>query len=937
MSQRTVASTVAAAFASLAVVGAAWAQDGPTIGDLQSHPIRVHKDTRADQVNAGRAMDQYRRFLELQRSDPRLRAEALRRLGDLNLDSDDLDRMAQQVSSEDVQGEEAIKLYSTLLKAYPNYARNDQVLYQLARAYETTGQPQGALDALDRIVQRYPHSRDMPEIQFRRGELLFSAKRYGDAEAAYAQVLKAGRRSGYYEQSLYKHGWSLFKELKTQESLPSFEAVLDLKLLPHGRAVPIETLRRADRELVEDTLRVMSIVFSYGEGAADLDEFLKSHDRPYDFLLYSRLGDLYVTKQRYQDAASAYRAYVAHDPLSDQAPDLEMKAIDAYTKGGFSQLVLDGKHEFVERYHFGSPFWRNRDRTRYPTVVAQLKTNLKDVATYFYSEAQKTHSAQDYQEAARWYRDFLTSFPADPESPGVNYLLAEVLFESHQYAQAAEQYDQTAYGYDGTPKSPENAANAAYAALVAYQKAQDSLTGMEKAQEHQLAIDAGVRFAESFPNHPDSAGVLTRAAEDEFAAKDLPRAMQIAQMVLARNPPVDPGKQRIAYTIIAQAHFEQGDLDLAENAFIHARDLAGDDAAARADLNERLAATVYKQAEAAKAAGDFDGAVASYLRVGTVAPGSKIWAKAEYDAAAQLLAGQQWDRAIKVLEDFRRQFPNDPLAPEVTRKLAVAYQQAAHPQEAAAEFERVASLKNEDQTLQREALLQSADLYAKTANFAKATAMLEKYVSSQPASFAQAEEAREHLAEYAAQSGNTARRDYWYQQIIKADAQAGSQSTQRTHYLAAKAQLALAAPARDAFRAVRLTIPLKRSLTAKRRALEKALDGYKAAAAYNVAEVTTAATYEIAELYRTLAQDVMSSQRPPSLKGEELEEYNSLLEDQVYPFEEEAIKAHELNAARAKDGVYDEWVKKSFAALAQLLPARYGKTELVPDVLTTLE
>ena len=114
------------------------------------------------------------------------------------------------------------------------------------------------------------------------------------------------------------------------------------------------------------------------------------------------------------------------------------------------------------------------------------------------------------------------------------------------------------------------------------------------------------------------------------------------------------------------------------------------------------------------------------------------------------------------------------------------------------------------------------------------------------------------------------------------------------------------------------------------------MDGYKKAAEYNVAEVTTAATYEMAELYRTLAKDIMSSERPKNLKGEELEEYNTLLEEQVDPFEEQAIKAHELNTARARDGVYDEWVQKSFKALAELKPARYGKTELTQDVVTSL-
>ncbi len=139
-----------------------------------------------------------------------------------------------------------------------------------------------------------------------------------------------------------------------------------------------------------------------------------------------------------------------------------MQAIEAYRKGGFSQLVLDGKHEYVEHYNFSSPFWQGRDRAQYPTVVQELKTNLKDVATYFHATAQKSKKVEDYQEAAKWYRDYLKSFPDDPDSAATNYLLAETLFESHQYADAGNEYENTAYGYPKNAKS----ATAAYASLV---------------------------------------------------------------------------------------------------------------------------------------------------------------------------------------------------------------------------------------------------------------------------------------------------------------------------------------------------------------------------------------------------------------------------------------------------------------------------------------
>ncbi|TLY68198.1 MAG: tetratricopeptide repeat protein, partial [Gammaproteobacteria bacterium] len=482
----------ALALALLAGTPAASAQSAPTarqptIGDLASRKVEVHRDTMVN-ANVSRAMENYRRFLELQNTDPKLRAEALRRLGDLNLDAGEMQRLEQEVTAVDLQGAEAIKLYTTLLKAFPDYARNDQVLYQLARAYETTGQSGQALGTLDRIVQRYPQSPQLDEVQFRRGELLFSDKRYADAERAYAAVIGRGAGSAFFQQSLYKRGWSLFKQSQALESLPSFGGVLDQELgAGRGKSVRLETLKRADRELVEDTLRVMSITFSYNDGAASLEQYMSQHgERPYAWLLYSRLGDLYVDKQRYQDAASVYRAYVARDPYSDHAPDLDMAAIEAYGKGGFSQLVFDGKHEFVEHYNFDSPYWKTRSRADNPRVVQELKTNLKDVATYFHASAQKSKRVADYQEAARWYRDYLKSFPEDADSAATDYLLAEALFESHQYADAAAEYEHTAYGYPRNEKS----ATAAYAALVSYQKGEEGLSGADKDAWHKRAMDA---------------------------------------------------------------------------------------------------------------------------------------------------------------------------------------------------------------------------------------------------------------------------------------------------------------------------------------------------------------------------------------------------------------------------------------------------------------
>jgi TolA-binding protein len=920
---------LAAALAFAAAAADAASKPPPTIKDLEADQVDV--STAPPQgVDANKAMDSYRRFLDLNAGDAGLRAEALRRLGDLNLESSESERIERElVTNEGLRATEAIHLYSALLKTYPKYERNDAVLYQLARAYELNAQPDKALAALDQLVANYPKSRYLDEAQFRRGEILFSSKSYPAAQAAYEAVVKVGPTSAYYNQSLYKHGWSLFKQGENERSLESFAGVLDSVLVSKrdpSALIELETLSRPNRELIEDTFRVMAITFSYLEGPKTIDDFVKHRTppRPYSYLLYARLGDLYIEKERYTDAADAYRAFVSQDRDNEKAPQLQMQAIEAYSKGGFPQLVLQGKKEFVENYSYGTAFWQNRTPQGEPGVVAELKTNLKDVAQYYHAQAQRTKSLSDYQEAAKWYRSFITSFPEEPETAATNFLLADTLFESKQYLDAAQEYEKTAYAYG----SHDKAGAAGYAAIVAYGKQEDGLSGEAKAAMHARGVESSLKFAQTFPLHPESAQVLTRAATDLYAANDYPRAIAAAQTILARQPPADAAKQRIAWTVIANSNFEQGSFDKAEAGYASARALMPANDPERPAIVERLAAAIYKQGEQKNKAGDSTGAVNDFLRVSKEAPTSKVRTNADFDAAALLITEKQWDQAIVVLEGFRRNFPQSPLQEDVTRKLAVAYTESNHPGQAALEFERIAQAPAEAPEVQREATLQAAELYDKAGNTAKSRAMLEAFVKHFPQPLNPAMEARNKLSALAGDAGDASGRDFWLKEMVAADRSAGAARTDRSRALAAKATLILAAPAREEFVRIKLVAPLKKSLAEKRKAMETALKAYTQAADYQVADVTTAATFESAELYRQLGKDLMSSERPKNLSKDELEQYNVLLEEQAFPFEEDAIKLHEVNIARAKTGTYDEWVQKSFAALAQLNPGRYGKVEL---------
>jgi hypothetical protein len=97
---------------------------------------------------------------------------------------------------------------------------------------------------------------------------------------------------------------------------------------------------------------------------------------------------------------------------------------------------------------------------------------------------------------------------------------------------------------------------------------------------------------------------------------------------------------------------------------------------------------------------------------------------------------------------------------------------------------------------------------------------------------------------------------------------------------------------------------------------------------YEIADVTAAATYYMAETYFDFSRSLVESERPTDLDPADLEEFELALDEEAFPFEEKAIDVHEKNMELMHAGVHNEWTKKSLARLTELMPGRYAKREL---------
>jgi tetratricopeptide (TPR) repeat protein len=326
-------------------------------------------------------------------------------------------------------------------------------------------------------------------------------------------------------------------------------------------------------------------------------------------------------------------------------------------------------------------------------------------------------------------------------------------------------------------------------------------------------------------------------------------------------------------------------------------------------------------------------------------PGSAVRASAQYDAAAALIGLKDWEAAARALEDFRRQHPGHALQAEVAPQLALAYLELGRSSLAAAEIERVAA-RSPDPELARAAWWQAAELHQKAADtaaphsplLAAAIKAYERYLQQYPEPLEPAVEARWRLAALTRQDGQGARALAWTQAVLQADRGAGPARTARTRARAGQAALVLAEPTLEAYRKVALVEPLQKQLKLKKTRMEEVLAAYAGAAEIAdgaSAEVTTAATLQTALLYQDFGRALIASARPRKLGKAELEQYNVMLEEQAFPFEEKAIELHESNARRSASGLYDASVQASFAELARLKPARYGKVERADSSLPT--
>ncbi len=904
---------------------------GPTIADLESMPPiidTVELEPRATfEIDRQQVIDSFRALVEIT-ADGGGTGDELRRLADLELELS----LEQRLADDDAERQrgieatlQAIGIYEAYLEQYPGNPDNDKILYQLSRAYAIEADEQKSLAALDRIAREYPASPYLDEVQFRRGEILFVMREFEAAEAAYGTIVEQHPDSLFFDKALYKYGWAQFKQSRYDDALASYTRLLDLNLERDkiGELDFNPALERGERELLEDVVRLVTLCFSYQDEQRTIAQHFNAHGkRDYEPLLYRKLGELYLDKERILDGSGLFLAYTDEYPYSPHAPYFHERAIAVFTQAGYKDLVLKEKIAFVDRYDVGTEYWSVQSPATQARIRPSLETHMSELATHYHALARASKRAPDFRVAADWYRRYLASFADADGAPRMNFLLAESLNDAGQLPQAIDAYQKTAYGY---PRHADSA-EAGYAALLGFDALFKTTNASDVPALRRQRIQSAVRFTTSFPGDPRLPTIELQTAQQFFEWREYEPAIASARRLI-ESPQVKRETRQTAWAILADAQFSSADYAAAEQSYLTLLDFLPARGKQRTEAREQVAASIYKQGEAARGAGDHLLAASHFSRLGEVVPDSPKRIVADYDAATAYIQLEDWDASIRQLEAFRKRYPRDrQFSVGVTEKLALAYSKSGDAPRAAGEMLALARLPGGAERKQ-DLMWRAAEIYEESGATGKAIEIYQEYVTAYPFPLARSIELRHKIAESYRARNDTRNLHFWLNEIVRADARGGKERSDRSRYLAATASLELIAPLERSYRKAKLTVPLKQSLAKKKRLMQQSIDAYTRAMRYQVAEVTTAATYHIGEIYHDFARSLLASERPRGLDDEQLEEYELLLEEQAIPFEEKAIDIHLANFKRIPTGTYDEPTKKSLAVLGDLMPFRFARVE----------
>ncbi|MEZ4452377.1 MAG: hypothetical protein R3B09_23115 [Nannocystaceae bacterium] len=328
--------------------------------------------------------------------------------------------------------ENAVKLYKALTTspALAKYKRIDEALYFYAFELGQLGREAEMKDAYVKLIQDYPNSQYIPNAYLSFADYYFTKNQIADALRLYEKVITF-KDSPVYAYALYKMAWCHLNPVGSAD--PRYDLSLQffvntVKATLEGRAGSEANAKQLRRDARRDMVQAYAQV---GKPSKAWEFFQQIGDGPKDDENMSRkmmelLAVRYFGGGFYTESTFIYKKLQEIYPADPQTCEWQGRIV-------INALATDNKDvQWQETSMLGEYWEKFRDGDFKKAVKRKCRDEtldtMKQMATVWHDEAEKTKNIATYELAERAYAGFLKTFPKDKDSYEIQLYYAELLW-----------------------------------------------------------------------------------------------------------------------------------------------------------------------------------------------------------------------------------------------------------------------------------------------------------------------------------------------------------------------------------------------------------------------------------------------------------------------------------------------------------------------------
>jgi tetratricopeptide (TPR) repeat protein len=365
----------------------------------------------------------------------------------------------------------AVKSYVAASK-YPKYNRMDEVLFRLAYLLQMIKKEDQAREFFHKLIKDFPNSKYVPNAYLSFAEFYFQKGEMENAGKFYEKVQQFPQ-SSVFGFALYKQGWVQINLGNFKNALEIFVKVIQLcqnGKIPRNQAGPLE--KEAKKDLVKAYGRTP------GASPDKAWDFFQRMGGDYAPKMLESLAELYWEQGMFGESSKIYRKIISLNESSTRLCEWQNKILRNTLSGG------NKKDQVQELKRLGNVY---EAMVKKPDVkkdvMAECKNTFhdtgKELALIWHKEAQRTKNSDTYQLAGMVYKEFLSHFNKEKDTPEITFYYGEILWQMSSWKEAAETYTKVV---ELDPKG-KYVKDAAYAAVLAWKNAlniDDSGEGVDK-------------------------------------------------------------------------------------------------------------------------------------------------------------------------------------------------------------------------------------------------------------------------------------------------------------------------------------------------------------------------------------------------------------------------------------------------------------------------